>query len=275
MQKFFIFISPVCGDLLFPQFSNPFYSAYGYTGSRILETNYTTNLYVNVTWWQSASIDSEGNVFLAQPDRNSVIRVNATTDIRSFPAEGSILAGNSYRAGYRDGTTDVSEFNACQGISVLESSSGKQLYVADTGNFVIRRVNMTSGLVDTIAGVAGVKGTRDGDGRKSLFSSPTSLGVDPMSGLVFVLDGPLIRMLNITDIDGNESVSVSTLVSGACHTTNVTTFYKTIKQRTVRCQTGWVTSSAGSTVSVPEYTWPSICLGNAVTCSTRYDRSEL
>ena len=272
MLEFFIFISATSGDLVLPQFSNPFYYAYGYTGSRILETNYTTNPSVNVTWWQIASIDSTGMVFIAQPERNSVIQVNATTNRRAFPVEGLILTGKSYRAGYRDGTVDVAEFNASQGIAVHESDSGTYLYVADTGNCVIRRVNLTAGTVDTIAGVAGIRGTQDGDGRKALFSSPTSVGVDAISGLIFVQDGSLVRMINMTA----SAVRVSTLVSGACHTTNITRMYSTIFQRTVRCQTTWLTTSSGSTVSGPRtWSWPGVCLGNEVTCTSRYDNSEL
>jgi hypothetical protein len=255
-----------------PQFSNPFYRANGYTGSRILETNYTTNPYVNVTWWQIASIDSKGNVFIAQPERNSVIQVNATTNRQAFPVEGLILTGKSYRAGYRDGTLDVAEFNASQGIAVHESDTGTYLYVADTGNCVIRRVNLTCGAVDTIAGVAGISGTQDGDGRKALFSSPTSVGVDAISGLIFVQDGSLVRMINMT----LSAVRVSTLVSGACHSTNITKVYSTIFQRTVRCQTTWLTTSSGSTVSGPgKWSWPGVCLGNEVTCTSRYDKAEL
>ena len=275
MFEFFIFIlfSPIHGDLIPPQFSNPFYSAFGYLGSRILETNYTTNRYVDATWWQSSTVDSTGTVFLAQPDRNTVIKISASTANINFPVKGTVLTGKSNRQGYRDGTLDVAEFNSLQGIAVRETDSVTYLYVADTGNHVLRRIDLSSGVVDTLAGVAGKNGAEDGDGRKALFNYPTSVGIDPESGLIFVLDGmgSLIRMIKEDKSkDGTtESVSVSTLVSGACHTIEATQVYSTIFKRVVRCQTNWVTSVWSLAQS-----WPTLCLGNEVTCNTRYDRSS-
>jgi DNA-binding beta-propeller fold protein YncE len=60
------------------------------------------------------------------------------------------------------------------------------LIVADSGSHSIRRVDTTSGNVETIAGVDGKKGFQDGEARAALFNAP--IGVAVFENKIFVAD---------------------------------------------------------------------------------------
>jgi sugar lactone lactonase YvrE len=60
------------------------------------------------------------------------------------------------------------------------------LYVADSNNYTIRKIAPT-GVVSTLAGLAGVRGNVDGTGSAARFSSPNSVAVDA-AGNVYVSD---------------------------------------------------------------------------------------
>src|SRR5262249_20380070 len=72
-----------------------------------------------------------------------------------------------------------------------------QLYVADAGNNQIRVVDVTTGAVSTLAGVANTSGYADGAGATAKFSFPTCLALDG-NGSLFVRDNnQLIRQIHI------------------------------------------------------------------------------
>lgn len=73
------------------------------------------------------------------------------------------------------------------------------LYVADSSNHIIRKLNPTTGAVTTIAGSAGNSGYDDGIGNNARFNSPDSLTIDSLGNL-FVSDygNHTIRKINPT-----------------------------------------------------------------------------
>lgn len=273
MQVLFLIVA-VGANLTTPQFSNPVYPGISYTGSRLLETNYSSNAYVDVEWTQSTTIDaSTGTTYIANSQLHVISAVPASSTYINYPGLGHVYAGSSGSSGNHDGSVDVAKFNSPKGIAIYTPTGGhKYLFVADTGNHCIKRVDLTTGSVLSVAGVAGSRGLRDGDGRKALFDSPTSLGVDQISGLIFVLDNASrIRMIYLSEESGTMTVKVSTMVPGACRAIASSTTYSTVIKRTVRCMTGWVANSAGASLTTIQWAWPSVCLGNSVTCSTRYE----
>ncbi|MDB5855551.1 MAG: repeat containing protein [Herminiimonas sp.] len=82
-------------------------------------------------------------------------------------------------------------FNLPQAIAV--DSSGA-LYVADTGNDVVRKV--VQGKVSTIAGSPGVAGTTDGVGSAARFSALHGITVGADQN-VYVVDGNAVRKINV------------------------------------------------------------------------------
>ncbi len=61
--------------------------------------------------------------------------------------------------------------------AVALNTAGTALYVADTGNYLVRRIDLTSGQVTTLAG-SGSFGTQDGNGTGASFGLMTGIHVD-------------------------------------------------------------------------------------------------
>ena len=114
------------------------------------------------------------------------------------------LAGTG-TSGYQNGPTTSALFNSPNGIAV-DPLNGNVI-VADTVNYVIRLINITSNSVSTLAGVNGNIGYQDGPTTSALFNSPNGIVVDPSNGNFIVADSAnnVIRLINIT------SNNVSTL----------------------------------------------------------------
>lgn len=70
------------------------------------------------------------------------------------------------------------------------------LYVADTGNFVIRKITL-SGTVSTFCGRQGSTGGVDGNGTIATFGSPTNLVTD-ITGNLYVIDSSCSTLRKIT-----------------------------------------------------------------------------
>ena len=144
------------------------------------------------------AVDASGNLYIA--DAN-----NAT--IRKVTPEGvvSTLAGTAGNFGSADGTGSAASFYWPQGVAVDNSGN---LYIADTGNHTIRMVT-PEGVVTTLAGTAGSRGSTDGTGSAARFYHPWSIAVDT-SGNLYVADSENDTIRKITP----EGV-VSTLAGSA------------------------------------------------------------
>lgn len=118
--------------------------------------------------------DSTGNVYVADSGNNAIRKISPTGVV-------STLAGNGSR-GLINGIGNAATFNYPMGVAV--DSTGI-IYVADTGNHVIRKIS-TSGVVSTFAG-SGSIGFINGTGSNASFNTPSGLAVD-RSGAVFVAD---------------------------------------------------------------------------------------
>lgn len=95
----------------------------------------------------------------------------------------STYAGSPVQEGYVDGPRLDARFRNPTG---LARDAAGNLFVADTGNHVIRRIS-TSGQVTTLAGAAGQSGSANGTGNAARFSYPWGLAVDA-AGNVYVGD---------------------------------------------------------------------------------------
>jgi len=95
----------------------------------------------------------------------------------------STLAGAPDQIGASDGTGAAARFQDPRGLAY---DAAGNLYVADHGNAVIRKVS-PAGVVTTLAGVAGVHGHLDGPASQALFFTPIGIAVDS-AGNVYVAD---------------------------------------------------------------------------------------
>ncbi|MBI4625811.1 MAG: hypothetical protein HY736_21645, partial [Verrucomicrobia bacterium] len=122
------------------------------------------------------AVDGSGNVFVADPGNGTVRRVTAAGNVTT-------VAGTPGLFGGQDGTGGAARFKGLSGIAVDRSGN---LFVADQDNGTIRRIT-AAGLVTTLAGTAGGRGSADGIGSAAQFNFPSSVAVDA-SGNLFVAD---------------------------------------------------------------------------------------
>jgi NHL repeat len=151
--------------------------------------------------------DAAGDVYVADTANNRVREISAKTGLVSTVA-GTGAAGWSGDGGSATGAT----LNAPSAIAI---DSKGNLWIADTGNVVIREVN-TAGVITTVAGTPGVTCVAApppacGDGgpaTRASFSMPLSIAVDA-AGNLFVSDYTAQRIREI-----NGSTQIITTVAG-------------------------------------------------------------
>ena len=105
--------------------------------------------------------------------------------IRKITPSGvvSTIGGTLGESGSADGSAATARFLNPEGVTV---DSAGIVYVADTGNHTIRRIDL-AGNVSTLAGLAGVAAFADGSGAAARFNAPLGLATNA-AGEVFVID---------------------------------------------------------------------------------------
>ena len=112
-------------------------------------------------------------------------------------------------AGGTQGTTDgVGTSAQLDGIVAGIATDGTNLYLPDSANHIIRRINLATAQVTTIAGQVGVTGTTDAVGTAALFNSPRGAVSDGLTLYVADRNNSSIRTINLT------TLAVGTLISG-------------------------------------------------------------
>ena len=115
---------------------------------------------------------------LSQADGRLYVTDSANHVIRRIRpgASGAVetLAGTG-AAGGTDGALASATFSEPQGIAL---DNRGYLWIADSGNHAIRRINLVSGMVETVAGLAGSAGSADGSGTSARFRSPMGLAIE-------------------------------------------------------------------------------------------------
>jgi DNA-binding beta-propeller fold protein YncE len=133
--------------------------------------------------------DSSGNLYVADAINSTIRKIAIASD---GTATVSTLAGTAGVYGHADGTGSNAQFNSPVGLAI--DTSGGYLYVADSGNATIRKVDLSSGAVTTLAGTAGAYGIVDGTGSSASFDAPGRL-VLYGGDYLFVTDGGLLRVV--------------------------------------------------------------------------------
>lgn len=141
------------------------------------------------------TVDSTGNVYVADLNNNVIRKIAPSGFVTT-------IAGN-LTPGYNDGQGAAASFNRPAGMAI---DSAGNLYAADTGNNVIRKISVT-GNVTTFAG-SGAEGSTDGIATGASFRTPVGLTLDAV-GNVFVADAGNNEIRKIT------SAGVVTTLAGS------------------------------------------------------------
>jgi sugar lactone lactonase YvrE len=96
----------------------------------------------------------------------------------------SVSFGSTER-GYQDGAISTAKFNAPGGITVDDSSN---MYISDSGNNVIRKIDSQSSTVTTIAGSTTNSTLADGTGSAAQFNNPNGIAISKNYDYLVVAD---------------------------------------------------------------------------------------
>jgi sugar lactone lactonase YvrE len=131
---------------------------------------------------QGVAVDASGNVYVSDSGNHTIRKVTADGAVTTF-------AGRPGEQGHADGAGREARFRSPSGVAV---DGGGNVYVADSYNHVIRKIN-ASGSVSTLAGKVELKGGvtvggfAEGKGAAAKFRTPRGVAVDG-AGNVYVAD---------------------------------------------------------------------------------------
>jgi len=129
------------------------------------------------------AIDRAGNLYVADTMNHTIRRIDPAGNVTT-------IAGQAGESGYADGAGSTARFNEPSGIAVGDNGI---IYVADTGNHVIRKIE--SGNVSTIAGIVepvqtgedySQGGYEDGPADSARFNFPHGLYIS--GDILFIAD---------------------------------------------------------------------------------------
>ncbi len=128
--------------------------------------------------------------------------------IRLANYEVSLFAGQTGVAGVSDGIGTGATLPTMIGMAF----DFQNLYIPDSATHNIRRIQVSTARVDTIAGQTGVNGFQDGAAASALFDSPRGGGSDGVN--VYISDYTNNRLRRLNTLSGEVS-TIATLPAGA------------------------------------------------------------
>jgi DNA-binding beta-propeller fold protein YncE len=145
-------------------------------------------------------IATDGTSLYVADSGNSAIRRITIADFKV-----KTVGGQAGTAGKAEGGANKSQFSGPRGVAVDK----KAIYVADTGNDVIRKIDISSLETSTIAGT-GEEGDKDGPAMQAQFNNPGAICTDGSFLYILDADNHSIRKM---DLNAN-TVTKLTLVNG-------------------------------------------------------------
>ena len=136
------------------------------------------------------AFDSAGNLYVADTSNNRIRRIDKITGIVTTVAGGG--------AGGDGGLAVNAQLNAPEGIAVNQSGN---LYITDTSNNKIRRVDATTGIITTHAGTGSQGNTGDGGlATSALLNRPRRvIAYDDVDGHIIIADTNNNRIREVTN----------------------------------------------------------------------------
>ncbi len=144
------------------------------------------------------AFDSLGDLLFSDTTNNVIRQVSTTGKI-------STIAGTGKSGATGDGGIPIeATLNNPGGIAV---DAGGDIYIADTGNAVVRRIDVTSNLIDTVAGIIGVSGTTVSGSGSTLtnLNQPVAVAFDS-TGKLHIFDA---KTGDVDQVDGQTVPTIS------------------------------------------------------------------
>jgi len=133
-------------------------------------------------------VTSDGtNLYVVDTGNHTIRKIVIATGVVTT------LAGTAGLSGSADGTGAAARFNGPHDVA----TDGTNLYVADTGNHTIRKIVISTGVVTTLAGAAGVSGFTDATGAAARFNGPHGIIQDGTNVYVSDTGNHTIRQIVI------------------------------------------------------------------------------
>ena len=118
-------------------------------------------------------------IYLADLGNHTIRKINVTTGVVTT------FAGQAGTSGSADGTGTSASFKSPAGIT----TDGTFLYVADKLNHTIRKIEISTGVVSTLAGQAGSFGLTNATGTAARFNTPVGItAIGTLYGTLYVGD---------------------------------------------------------------------------------------
>ena len=128
-------------------------------------------------------------VYVASSRNNTVTAI----DVASHAIR--LVAGETFKEGNNDGSATGAHFNSPEGIALI----GNSLYVVDTNNSDIRKIDLGAQQVTTVAGQANISGTEDGPATEAHFNLPTALATDGHDLFVCDSSNSTVRKISLSE----------------------------------------------------------------------------
>lgn len=139
-------------------------------------------------WIEGIAVDASGNLYMADAGQSFIREVNTATGIITTVAGiGPFFNPNNARYGGDGGPATSAQLNQPEAVTV---DSGGNLYIADTFNYVIRKVTASTGVISTVAGVPLGCQAQIGDGGTAASTplcQPEGVSLD-RSGNLYIAD---------------------------------------------------------------------------------------
>jgi streptogramin lyase len=156
-------------------------------------------------------VDTSGTVYVADSGNNTIRKVTPAGVATTLAG----LAGNN--TGSADGSGSAARFN---GLGAMAVGTNGNVYVLDSSNNTIRKVT-PSGVVTTLAGLAGHAGSSDGTNSAARFNGPYGVAVDS-AGSVYVSDTSNDTIRKLTPVGTNWVVTTLAGLAGSAGSANGT-----------------------------------------------------
>ena len=147
------------------------------------------------------SIDTSGNIFVADQNDNRVWKVDTSGKITT-------LAGNGVP--YYGGDNGPAQNAALNAPGALAIDSANNIYICDTGNNLVRKVT-PAGVISTVAGDGSPDYSGDGGPANRAGLAPVAVAVDK-AGNLFISEG--VRIREVSAATGNISTVAGTGTAG-------------------------------------------------------------